>query len=130
MIPALTKSEVQRRFPKYFRFHLLVLQGPFTRWINNKLKWYTSHLYFTFTKSRLFNPWEKSEISNAKTERWLCPQEDQEPQTIYTLSMTWISNLFLRLVEMTRFQKIIMVYGHEIPRHIKRRLTFEIFIYR
>ena len=124
MIPALTKSEVQRRFPKYFRFYLLVLQDPFTRWINNKLKWYTSHLYFTFTKSRLFNPWEKSEISNAKTERWLCPQEDQEPQTIYTLSMTWISNLFLRSVEMTRFQKIIMVYGHVDTKAYQKTLNF------
>ena len=33
----LSKSEFQRRFSKYFRFHPPVLQDPFKRWANNKL---------------------------------------------------------------------------------------------
>ena len=32
-----SKSEFQRRFSKYFRFHRPVLQDPFKRWANNKL---------------------------------------------------------------------------------------------
>ena len=45
---ALTKSEVQRRFTIFF-FHTPFLQGPFTWLVNNKLKWYTNHIYFIFS---------------------------------------------------------------------------------
>ena len=33
----------------YFWVHTPILQGPFTRWVNNKLKENTSHLYFIFS---------------------------------------------------------------------------------
>ena len=39
----------RRRSPNYVWFHPAVLQGPFTRWVNNKLKQNTSHLYFIFS---------------------------------------------------------------------------------
>ena len=34
---SLAKSDI-RQFPNYFWFHPPILQGPFTRWITNKLK--------------------------------------------------------------------------------------------
>ena len=39
----------KRRFPNCFWFHPSVLQGPFTRWVNNKLKYNTSHFYLIFS---------------------------------------------------------------------------------
>ena len=48
MTAALIKNEVQRRLSKYFRFHPSVLHGPFTKWVYNKLKQYTSYFYFMF----------------------------------------------------------------------------------
>ena len=35
----------KRRFPNYFWFHPLVLQGPFTRWVNNNL----NNIWLIFT---------------------------------------------------------------------------------
>ena len=56
----LKKNHVtKRRFPNYLWFHPPVLQGPFTRWVNNKLKLYTSHLYLIHSiilKSTLLYP--------------------------------------------------------------------------
>ena len=36
--PKVRIKEDQRRLPKYISFHSPVLQGPFTRWVNNKIK--------------------------------------------------------------------------------------------
>ena len=95
----------KRQFPNYFWFHPPVLQGPFTRWVNNKVKWNTSHLSYIFSitfKTTLLYPisQKRFEIMVAATLRKnLGPpmpkrsnasylQENQELQTKCTLSMT------------------------------------------
>ena len=95
----------KRRFPSYFWLHPPALQGPFTRWINNKIKYNTSHLYFIF--SITFKSTLLYEISQKRFEIMVAAtlgknlglpmpkrsndsflQENQELWTTGTLSMT------------------------------------------
>ena len=119
----------KRRFPNYFWFHPLVLQGPITRWVNNKLKSNTSHLYFifyiTFKSTLLYEISQKHfEIMVAATlgKNLGPPIPKQSNDSISRKTKTcwqhalflwpfklmlWISNLFLQLNEITHFQKHI-----------------------
>ena len=124
---ALTKSEVQRRFLNYFWFYPPVLQGSFIRWVNNKLKWSTNHLYFIFYiifKSTLLYPsfTKRFEIMVTATlgKTWVLQCQNgamthisrktkscrQHALFLWPVKlMLWISNLFLHLIEITCFQK-------------------------
>ena len=117
----------KRRFSNYFWFHPPVLQGPFTRRVNNKLKKYTSHLYFIFSiifKSTLLYPISQNALRSwwqqplGKTWVLQCQNGAMTHISRKTKScrqhalflwpvkfMLWISNLFLHLIEITRFQK-------------------------
>ena len=124
------KNHVTKRwFPIYFWFHPPVLPGPFTRWVNNKLKWNTSHLSFIFSitfKSALLYP-----ISQNALRSW-CQQPLGETLVLQCQNgamtrisrktkscrqhalflwpaelMLWISKLFLHLIEITHFKKYI-----------------------
>ena len=125
---ALTKGKVQRQFPNYFCFHLPVLQDPFTKCVNIKLKEYTSHLYFIFYYSKVHydtqfpkklwdhggsNSCEIAGTSNAITELWFSKTRKTKSCRQHELFlwpvklMLWISNLFLYLIQITSFQKHI-----------------------
>ena len=41
-------QKISSKTISYFWFHPPGPEGPFTRWVNNKLKQHTSHLYFIF----------------------------------------------------------------------------------
>ena len=118
----------KKRFPNYFWFHPPVLQDPFTRWVNNNLK-YTSHLYFIFSvifKSTLLHPISQNALKSwwqqplGKT--WVLQCQNRVMTHIsrktkscrqHALSlcpiklMLWISNLLLHSNEITHFQKHI-----------------------
>ena len=124
----MTKSEVQRQFSDYFWFHSPVLQGPFTRWVNNKLKWYTGHLYFIFSiifKSTLLYPVSQNALRSwwqqTLGETWVlqCQNVAMTHISRNTKScrqhalflrpiklMLRINNLFLQLI----FKSILMIY--------------------
>ena len=119
----------KRRFPNYFWFHPPVLQGPFTIWVNIKLKWYTSRFYFTFSiifKSTLLNPISQNALKSwwqqSLRKTWVLQCQNGTMTHIsrkirscrqHTLFlwpvklMLWISSLFLHLIKITRFQKHI-----------------------
>ena len=106
-----------------------VLQGPFIRWVNNKCKWYKSHLYFIFSIIFL-NKLLCSDSQNTLRSWWQRPlgktwdlqcqnraknhvsrktkNRRQHALFLWTVEfMLWISNLFLHLAEVTHFEKHI-----------------------
>ena len=75
------------------------LQGPFTRWVNNKLKQYKSHLYFIFSiifESTLLHPVSQNALRSwwqqtlGKMEQWLIflgkPRAVDNMHSFYDLS--------------------------------------------
>ena len=116
-------------FLNIFYFTLLFFQALFKGWINNKIKiilvvftlyfLYSIVLYYTQFNKTLWdhgrsNPYVKAWISNTKTERIL--MSSGESRVVGNMNvfwpvklMLWISNLFLNLVEISRYQKYNLV---------------------
>ena len=117
------------RFPNYFGFRHPILQGLFTRCVNNKLEQYTSHLYSMFSiifKSTLLYPISQSALrlwwQKLLGKTWVLQCQNgamthisrktksciQHALFLWPVKlMLWISNLILHLTEITRFQKHI-----------------------
>ena len=149
---ALAESEVKRRFPNYFWFHPPVHKVPFTRWVNDKLKNYTSYLYLTFSimfKSTLLYPVSQHTLRSwwqqpfGKT--WVLQYQNRAMTRISRKTrssrqhalflrpvklMSWVSNLFFHLIEI-----ILMAYLQtcrcwgKIYYHIKNNFLYTLLIY-
>ena len=150
-----SKKSFYQKTISYFWFHPPVLQGPFTRWVNNKLKLYTSHLYLIHSiilKSTLLYPISQNALRSwwqqplGKT--WVLQCQNgamthisrktkscrQHALFLWSVKlMLWISNLFFHLIQITCFQKILMAYLQtcrsrgKICSHFKKRLRIHSF---
>ena len=142
----------KRQFPNYFWFHPPVLQGPFTRWVNNKLKLYTSHLYLIHSiilKSTLLYPISQNALrswwqqplgktwvlqcqNGAMTHTSRKTKRRQHALFLWPVKlMLWISNLFLHLTEITYLMAYLQTrrsWG-KIYSHVKHNFVCTLLIY-
>ena len=123
-----SKKSWHQKTISYFWFHPPVLQGPFKRWVNNKLIIYESSLLHIFCKIQrhtfIPNFTKRFEITVATIlgKNLGPPMPKQGNDSIFRKTtscrqhafflwpiklMLWISNLFLHLIDITHFQKHI-----------------------